>query len=765
MKSSTLLKRITGIAAGVVLTTAAAFAQINTDVELTVTNGASVKSMRFGINTAATEGIDAALGEQSLPPFPPAGVYEARFVNYDGTSIGQGSPKNYRPSPQSGSKSYRIKWQPATGTPQIVVAWNSAAVLAAYTTATITPQGGSAINMLASNSFTVADGENEATYATITVSGPKAPPAPLAITSSCPNDFGTLNLPTGGSVTRTRQFTLTNNTDSSIVVNSILSNDTNFTIGSLPASLLPGNTDVDVTFTASAIGSYSTIVTVDYASGSTATCDAVVNVVSGEGLYWTQTTNSYFDNSLALYTNDIGLQYSGSTPLNGIQFVVTVPNRTLLVDDVVIGSDVPNPSNWEFLYRVVRSSTATEIRVVMYALDGVSNLPAGDYDELVKIFWNVADINDCDGASGGDTRALTAVLSDVESSLFGDTGADGGVGTDANRDEAAFTIYNRSARGDVNCDDVVDVMDVLDVNDQVLGLTSLAPWQRNRADLAPWSSYWSTPGAFFSDETNYGNSAINVGDLTLLTNAIVNENWPDNQPLGRTRAQLLDAPGAVTGVGIYDVKLTFDVEKTGVKVFMENKAPVKGLQLKFKAADAPAGLQGRISESLGVKFNVTTLVKDGEVRMIAITSNGQPIEPRTGDLLAFDFAISDIASIIVVEPISIGGADNKPMLVEYEVNQKVSSVEYEVAEAAIEAVPNPFSAATEIRFSVAHPAVVNVTVADAAGNNVRELLVNESLVAGRHAISFDASGLASGVYYVTVAIGGKRSVHPLIVAE
>lgn len=765
MNSFKLLKRIASIAAGLVLVGTAAFAQPNTDVAVTVTNGASVKNLAFGINTAATEAIDLPLGEQSLPPFPPSGVYEARFINFDGTSIGQGSPKNYRPSPQVGTKSYRVKWQPATGTPQILVEWNSAAVAAAYGTATITPQGGAAVNMLTTGSITIADGENDATYATIAVSGPIAPPQPLNITSSCPNDYGTLNLPTGGTVGATHQFTLTNTTGSPITVSSITSSDANFTIGSFPASIPPGTTNFDVVFSTNVVGPDNATITVTHSAGTPLTCDAIVNVVSGEGLYWKSITNSFFDNSTGMYANDIGLQYSGATPLNGIQFVISIPNRTLLVDNVVIGNDVPSPANWEFLYRVIRTASASEVRVVMYARDGVTNLPAGDYDELVKVMWNVVDIDECNGGAGGDTRAATAVLSDVESSLFGDIGADGGVDVDANRDVADFTVVNRSARGDVNCDDLVDVMDVLDVNDNVLGLLPFAGWQTNRADLAPWSSYWATPGATFDDANNYGNLTVNVGDLTLLVNAILNENWPDMLPLGRTRAQANDPSNTIAANSIYDVKLTYDISSTGVKVAMENLAPVKGIQMKIKASEAPQGLQAMISEQIGVPMSVTTLVKDGEVRLIAITANGQPIAPSNGSLLDLAFAISDPNTIVVVEPITIGGADNRPLVVEYEVNSSVSGIELEQIVTGLETVPNPFSGSTEIRFALDRQANVSIVVTNAAGNIVRELLSNETRAAGNNAVKFDAGDLASGTYYATISVDGASHTQKLVVGR
>ncbi|MBI2420336.1 MAG: T9SS C-terminal target domain-containing protein, partial [Ignavibacteriales bacterium] len=40
------------------------------DIPLTVTDGSATTILRFGLDPAATDGIDPAIGEQTLPPLP-----------------------------------------------------------------------------------------------------------------------------------------------------------------------------------------------------------------------------------------------------------------------------------------------------------------------------------------------------------------------------------------------------------------------------------------------------------------------------------------------------------------------------------------------------------------------------------------------------------------------------------------------------------------------------------------------------------------------
>ncbi|MBI5474124.1 MAG: DUF362 domain-containing protein, partial [Ignavibacteriae bacterium] len=82
--------------------------------------------------------------------------------------------------------------------------------------------------------------------------------------------------------------------------------------------------------------------------------------------------------------------------------------------------------------------------------------------------------------------------------------------------------------------------------------------------------------------------------------------------------------------------------------------------------------------------------------------------------------------------------------------------------------PNPFNPTTLIRFSVAsrngrggESENVSLKVFDVLGKEVRTL-VNENLQAGSYETTFDATGLASGVYIYRLQSGGMASVRTLL---
>jgi len=97
------------------------------DIPITVTdNAGGTQMLSFGLDPSATDGIDVTLDEAELPPFPPSGVFDARFVGDDISlpQLGQGTYKDYRAGDASfnGAKTHEIKFQPGNGT-TITINW------------------------------------------------------------------------------------------------------------------------------------------------------------------------------------------------------------------------------------------------------------------------------------------------------------------------------------------------------------------------------------------------------------------------------------------------------------------------------------------------------------------------------------------------------------------------------------------------------------------------------------------------------------------
>jgi len=78
--------------------------------------------------------------------------------------------------------------------------------------------------------------------------------------------------------------------------------------------------------------------------------------------------------------------------------------------------------------------------------------------------------------------------------------------------------------------------------------------------------------------------------------------------------------------------------------------------------------------------------------------------------------------------------------------------------------PNPFNPATTIEFALPQTSNVNLVVYDLLGRVVRELASGE-FNAGYHKINFDASNLASGIYFYSLKAGDFVSVKKLMLLK
>jgi hypothetical protein len=76
--------------------------------------------------------------------------------------------------------------------------------------------------------------------------------------------------------------------------------------------------------------------------------------------------------------------------------------------------------------------------------------------------------------------------------------------------------------------------------------------------------------------------------------------------------------------------------------------------------------------------------------------------------------------------------------------------------------PNPFNPSTTIRYGLPTRSHVTLTVFNTVGQQVSTLL-NETEEPGYHDVRFDASGLASGVYFYRLMAGDYVATKKLVV--
>ena len=78
--------------------------------------------------------------------------------------------------------------------------------------------------------------------------------------------------------------------------------------------------------------------------------------------------------------------------------------------------------------------------------------------------------------------------------------------------------------------------------------------------------------------------------------------------------------------------------------------------------------------------------------------------------------------------------------------------------------PNPFNPATTITYELAEPQQVTLTVYDAVGRTVRQL-VNSQQSAGNHTVRFSGQGLASGLYIYRLEAGGRTEIRKMMLVK
>jgi hypothetical protein len=86
------------------------------------------------------------------------------------------------------------------------------------------------------------------------------------------------------------------------------------------------------------------------------------------------------------------------------------------------------------------------------------------------------------------------------------------------------------------------------------------------------------------------------------------------------------------------------------------------------------------------------------------------------------------------------------------------------ADLKLAAYPNPFNASTTISFSLSHSQHATISVYDLTGRRV-STLADEVMNAGEHAVTFDASGLPSGIYFARLTAGSQMQTQKMVLIK
>ncbi len=109
--------------------------------------------------------------------------------------------------------------------------------------------------------------------------------------------------------------------------------------------------------------------------------------------------------------------------------------------------------------------------------------------------------------------------------------------------------------------------------------------------------------------------------------------------------------------------------------------------------------------------------------------------------------------------------------VHFDSTQTITGIEEQLAENGIpkefrleQNYPNPFNPATTIEFALPKQTAVQVTVYTMLGQEVATL-VQGTLPAGIHRVTFQAGSLASGLYFYRIEAGSFTSVRKMMLVK
>jgi hypothetical protein len=129
--------------------------------------------------------------------------------------------------------------------------------------------------------------------------------------------------------------------------------------------------------------------------------------------------------------------------VQGLQFTIRTTGHFLRMKRVELGPDLPFPGKWTIDYQIANAASGSELRVIAFGADTTVRIGAGDYHDLFRVVYDVADI-----ASGiGGNRAVTSMtVGDVSSALAHWLGASA-VGVAPTGGTLQVSIYDAAARG------------------------------------------------------------------------------------------------------------------------------------------------------------------------------------------------------------------------------------------------------------------------------------------------------------------------------
>lgn len=851
------MHKLFSILALVLLYVGITFGQAAVDIPFTVfDNAGGSRVLQLGLDLTATTGIDPALGESDLPPFPPAGVFEARW-NLQPFGVGNLSTyQDYRAPgdppafPFSGMITHRLIWQYSEFATQMSFSYN----LPPEATLLITSNNAVPVwtsgTLTGSGTYVLPDPDNEYSAARVFITytniGP-AVPAPVFGIAPASLNFG--NVAVGGNAVL--PVTVSNTGNAPLEISNIVSSDAQYTFSPsvFPITIAAGGNQVfNVTFAPTATGPQAASLTFTHNAAGSPTVYSLTGNGAVAGPTFSVTPASLnFGNvgvgssvSLNLTVNNDGLsnplnitsavagpsQYTISpasaviSPNSSQVFTVTflptaggilpgtvtfthdapgspstvnltgngiatfglvfaadtlylqedsvyvetmqlksldataqaIQFRLLFnkdVDDETVltfiniekGTDVAG-SNWSLHYNVFRGpltsngASVDSVYVLLYDLNQNGGLAPGDYNDLFRVRYRVADLPALDDSVKSSIRITEAVGSTFQGFPINIT---------PSLDELTIYVTNRvSSYGDVNGDGVIDILDLILVVDHIIGRDSLQGDRFTRADIAPW-----TPGA----PAPSPDLLVNVLDLAVIQNIILTGFFPSgvqvNKPVVAQGNQGDDQLGKFTSG---TAKAILYITNQGIEFHLNSEQAIRGAQLEFGRVEGNSSSMN-IDTRLGGGYHLQT---NDYLRTLMYDVLGEAVIPAGVNYVAnMPFHIDNPQAVTLEKIILVNTNRQKIGHIQVEIVYTNPNVPMDYA--LFQNYPNPFNPTTTVEFQVPQTAEVTLKIYNTLGQEVRTLFSGQ-LDGGRYKAEWDGMNdagvkMSSGTYIYRMISG------------
>ncbi|MFN3871907.1 MAG: T9SS type A sorting domain-containing protein [Ignavibacterium sp.] len=397
------------------------------------------------------------------------------------------------------------------------------------------------------------------------------------------------------------------------------------------------------------------------------------------------------------------------------------------------GNDIADPS-WVLNYNVIRGSitpngaSQDEILVLLYNLNQNNGLPPGNYNDLFRVNYRVADLPPLT-----DSVKSSFLITDALASTYQGFPID----ITPSRNELTVIARNRVGfYGDVNGDGCLDILDILLVVDHIIGRDSLEGEAFLRADLAPW--IYGTP------EPN-PDGVVNVQDLSLLQNIILTGVYPNGTEINACSFIITGPAGGHSNINL---QTNIFISKKGITLYLDTDIEVRGVQAEFSNTGNYSG-DIKINTSLGQGHYYSS---DNKLRVLLYDRAGMKTLSSGNNFLAnIPFPVENPENVTVDKIILI--SSNNERLLDNKLEIKYQDppplpLEFNL----YQNFPNPFNPGTRIAYSIPRDEMVTIKIFDLLGNEI-QTLVNEFQTQNYYEINFNAENLSSGIYFYQMKAG------------